>query len=145
MLSSPDKCPVCRGDFVNAKYLAKPCPLLSKNNFSFVESICNQVNFLQTDTDYPYHAYFQITSLYGELLFQKIDLLMYTASIEVNYVLDQTVITYLPKADIHCITLPNNNTPKQPEKITIQGKKVELDYPLLRKTINKIKTLAPFI
>lgn len=147
MLSSHERCPICQKDFVNAKYLAKPCAVINKTSLSYIESICNRSEWTSSPSPIPEHSFFQITSLYGELLFQKILFAHLNAEVEVNYVLDESVITYFPKADIHCITQINlSPSPfKMPEKVIVKRRRFDLDFPFLSKTINKIKTLAPFL
>lgn len=146
MLSSHEKCPVCLKDFHHAKYINKDCPIINQPKFSFVESICNRGIDFTIKTSYPPHTFFQLSSLYNEMLFQKVDFPDKNVWIEINYPLHQTVLVYTPKADIHCVTQPMViPTPVvQPEKL-ILNKLIDLDFPMLEKALNKIRVFAPFL
>ena len=73
------------------------------------------------------------------MLFQKVELTQQNVSLEINYVLHESVITYLPKLnrDIDTVVLP--------ERLVLATRLVELDFPFLEKSIKKMKTLANFL
>lgn len=137
MSCSHEKCPVCGKDLLHAKYLNQLCVVLSQKT-SFVESICNQVKELSDESEYPQHLFFQVTSLYGQLMYEKINFPSRNFEVEVNYikVSKQSVITYFNVA--------NSASTTPATKLEI-NRLLELDYPKLEKVIRKVKTLAPFL
>jgi hypothetical protein len=137
MSCSHEKCPVCGKDLLHAKYLNQLCVVLSQKT-SFVESVCNQMADPPDESVYPTHLFFQITSLYGALLYEKINFPYKSFEVEVNYtkIAKQSVITYFSP--------PNVLKSVPPTKLEI-NRLLELDYPKLEKVIRKVKTLAPFL
>jgi hypothetical protein len=85
----------------------------------------------------PSHVFFQITSLYNELLVEKICFPRDNFEIDVNYVLTSTILTYFNSS-----TLSNY---VENDKVVLKNRLVTLDYPDLIKARKKIKTLALFI
>jgi hypothetical protein len=134
MLSAHETCPICNKPLLFAKYINKDSGIMKKK-FSWAEGICNK------GIDNYQHVFFQISSLYGERLFEKISFAAKSCEIEVNYVDHYSQINYWPKVnqDIH------NASSSIPESVRIDNKLVDLDYPLLEKATNKIKTLALFL
>lgn len=136
MLSSHEKCPICGEEMKHAKYLNKKCLALNDKIICYVESICNRVE--DQEREYRRHLFFQVTTLYGELLMEKIQFPFDSIEIEVNYHKSQSIITYLPKPD-----------PYRPNAVPVDKVEIPrllvLDYPKLEKTINKAKTLVLFI
>jgi len=137
MINPHEICPVCHSNMIHSKHINKNCPLIEKDKFSYVESICNQSS-TDKNNDMPDHIFFQITSLYNELLLEKIHFPRPKDNFEitVNYVLASTILTYFNSS-----TLANY---KGNENV-ILNRIITLDYPDLIKARNKIKTLVLFI
>jgi hypothetical protein len=136
MLSSHEVCPICHREMKHAKYLNKECQALGGRRISFLESICNLVT--DEEQEYPRHTFFQVTTLYGERLMEKIQFPFDSIEVEVNYHKSQSIITYLPKSD------PYAPPVAQVDKIEMK-RLLSLDYPKLDKVIQKAKTLALFL
>lgn len=137
MLSSHEQCPICGRNFIHGKYLNKYCPVVEQI-ICYVESIYNHITQM-TNIEYPVHTYFQVSSLYGEMLYQKVHFPFKDMEVEVNYTKKLNTITYFSKSDIHStqISMP-------PDKIEIK-RILELDFPHLTKILNKAKTLVLFL
>src|SRR5271156_1631850 len=108
MSSSHEKCPVCGKDLLHSKRLNQLCIVLNMK-MSFVESVCNNVVEPPADEiEYPQHLFFQVTSLYGELLYEKINFPFKSFEIEVNYtkISKQSVITYFSVNANHTVPPP---------------------------------------
>lgn len=126
-----DFCPICNKQLKHIKRVYHPCPILNKPRLSFIESVCNISSNIENSTT---HQYYQISSMYLDLYFEKINFTQKSFEIEVNYVLSNTQISYFVKSG-HI-----------GEPTTIKYDYIfELDYPDLEKTLKKIKTLALFI
>ena len=125
-------CPICSKNLIHITRIRKPCVVLDEKNFSFVESICNHSDLADIGQGLPTHLYIQIVSLYGDLLYEKIDFPTKNYIIIVNYVSRSTELTY------YSLKLPTAKKIKFKKVIT-------LDYPELTKVKQKIKTLALFL
>ncbi len=125
-------CPVCKKDLIYSTYIRKPCVVLNEKNFSFVESICNHSDIADIGKNLPTHLYFQVASLYGDLLYEKVDFSGKSYSIIVNYVSHSTSLEYY-------------SLEKSTEKILLKNRLIIWDFPDLTKAHNKIKTLALFL
>lgn len=136
MIKAYETCPICHQAMIHSKRLNKSCPLIEKDKFSYVESVCNHTS-TDKNNDMPSHVFFQITSLYNELLVEKICFPRDNFEIDVNYVLTSTILTYFNSS-----TLSNY---VENDKVVLKNRLVTLDYPDLIKARKKIKTLALFI
>ena len=143
MLSSHEMCPVCKGELRHIKYINKACKIAGGKAMSFVESVCNNVGDLKSTSDIPIHQFFQVTSLYSERLFEKVEFPDQGRAVEVNYVLHESIMWYYPKPEFN-IQDPNTKAWTPPEKIAFK-RLLTLDYPKLEKTINKFNVLVPFL
>jgi hypothetical protein len=135
MLSSYEKCPICQREMKHAKYLNKKCHALDDKVICFVESICNLVE--DTEQEYRRHLFFQVTTLYGERLMEKVQYPFDALQIEVNYHKSQSVIYYLPKVDMSA-------QPASVDKIEVKSL-LTLDYPKCDRIIKRAKNLAYFL
>lgn len=144
MLSSHEICPICGKELLHSKKLNQSCAVVDHKKMSFVESICNTGS---NDIEHgsPAHIFFQITSLYGCLLFQKIHLANHNFEVDINYTKHTSTITYLPRQNIFDQKTQTWITNFQPEKVPLEEVLLDLDYPKLEKIIKKVKTLAPFL
>jgi hypothetical protein len=124
---------------MHVKYLARKCKIANDKVLSYVESVCNHVDFGADSPDYSYHQFFQVVSLYNDMLFQSIDFPDMGRRVEVNYVLNLSKIIYAPKVDIHATHW------SPPDILEFKGKLLDLDYPKLEKIRNKISVLIPFL
>ena len=79
------------------------------------------------------HLFFQISDLYGERLFEKINFPEKSVEIEVNYVLHLTTLNYFERPPY-----------TEFKTIKLENRLIELDYPDLKNIINKIKTIGLF-
>ena len=140
MLSSHETCPICKRGMIHSNKINKECLVLDNKKMSFVESICNQT---AVDNNVIQHVFFQITSLYGELLFTRVQLNNHALEITVNYPKHDSEIKYLTKAyfDHKTQTWSGGN----PESIKFDNTLLDLDFPDLSKTIKRAKILAPFL
>lgn len=129
MLTSYENCPVCNKRLRFFKRINTKCPLLAgTSKMSFLEGICNDpIGGIE-------HNFFQITSLYGEKLFEKIGILAINSEVEINYHLHKSVITYFSNK---AISYP-------PEKIEV-SKLIELDYSSIDAIANRIKKFKIFL
>lgn len=134
MLASHEVCPICNQPLLIGKYINKDSGIMKKK-FSWAEGICNK------GSDNYQHVFFQISSLYGERLFEKISFAEKHCEIEINYVSHSSQINYWSKPKEG----ETQSSSSLPESLLIPNKIVDLDYPLLEKAINKIKTLALFL
>lgn len=134
MLASRDICPICNKKLLIAKFINKDSGLFKKK-FSWTETICN------SGSDNYEHVFLEVSSIYGERLFEKISFASKACEIEVNYVEHYSQINYWAKPQDG----QQHSSSSLPEVLRIPNKLVELDYPLLEKATNKIKTLALFL
>lgn len=90
-----------------------------------------------------FHLFFQLSSKEGELLVEKITFPQLGREIEINYALNKTVLIYWvqPRFDAQTKKWVHG----EPAKVEIKDKLIPLDYPLLDKAVQKIKTLALFL
>ena len=134
-----ESCPICKCELMHSKYLARKCKIADDKVLSYIESVCSHVDFEAPSPDYPYHLFFQVVSLYNDILFQSIDFPDMGRRVEVNYVLHVSKIIYAPKVDVHATQW------SPPDILEFKGKLLDLDYPKLEKIRNKINTLIPFL
>jgi hypothetical protein len=145
MSSSHEVCPICSNELKHIKYLAKPCKIAGGKVMSFMESVCNNVP-AEPVPGQSGHLFFQVTSLYGQLLFESVQFLESDRWVGVNYLMSCSEFAYYPKADIHCITQPTPlSPPAKVERLEFKNKILELDYPNLEKIKNKMNVLVPFL
>lgn len=146
MSSSHETCPICHRELVHAKYLNRPCKIAGGQAMSFLESTCNNVDFSKPSPDYPFHLFFQVSSLYETKLFESVSFPDINRLVSVNYVTMTSEITYYGPSDTHFITSPHAPTTFTPPQIvTVKNKVLTLDYPKLEKIRDKIRILAPFL
>jgi hypothetical protein len=137
MLPSYEACPICQTDLKHRPMLNKPCPLIEKDKLSFVESVCN------SKPENTHHLYFQLTSLYKEMMCEIITFPTRGFVVEVNYVLHCSRITFWNKAK-YDDTL-GIWTEAIPDVVELDNKLITLDYPSLDKMIRKVTNLASFL
>jgi len=146
MLPSHEVCPICNKKIHHIKCISKKCPILNIDSLSFIESICNNVDttIIDKKIEHSIHLFFEITSLYGELLYMKVNFPYYNSGVdvEVNYSLHKSTITYFNKPIFDKNKFRIN---KFAEILVLENRLLELDFPTLEKTIKKIKTIAPFL
>ncbi|MFA6609046.1 MAG: hypothetical protein WCT07_04030 [Candidatus Paceibacterota bacterium] len=121
-----ETCPICNKSLIHSSKINKKCDVLEKNNFSFVESLCNHSNFVDIGDKLPTHLYLQVVSLYGDLLYEKISFPIKRYEISVNYVARTTKLIYS-------------------EKVINLKRVIQLDYPDLIIAKQKLKTMALFL
>lgn len=140
MLSSHETCPICNREMIHSKKINVPCLVVDNKKMSFVESICNQTVI---DNHVIEHVFFQITSLYGELLFTRVQLSNLALELTINYTKHNSEIKYLTKAHFdHKTQTWSGGTP---EAINFDNTLLDLDFPDLSKTIKRAQMLAPFL
>lgn len=130
MLPSRENCPVCNKQLQHIKRLNKPCVLINKPSLSYVESVCNTSN----SPDAVGHHYFQISSLYSELLYEKVGIYDINSEVSLVYPSHKTVVRLWPQ--------PFSN--QQSEQIEFPNI-WKLDYPKLEKISEKIKVIKAFL
>lgn len=133
MIKAHQTCPICNSEFVISKHVNERCVPLDMK-LSFIEYKCSQ----SKPYVLPKHSFFQITSLYGELLFEKIyfpknTIVIEDCDIKINYVAHDTIFSYFSNKEYR-----RTNS----EKVHIKNRLVSMDYPHLTKAINKLKSLA---
>ncbi len=143
MLSSHEICPICIRPLLHSKKINVTCAVVDNKKMSFVESVCNTHN-PDSKNDFPAHIFFQVTSLYGCMLYQKIHLTTYDCEVDINYTKHQSSITYLPKNKFDQKT-QTWLTDNKPETIPLEEIILDLDYPKLENVIKRVKNLAPFL
>ena len=144
MLSSHEKCPVCGKEMRHIKYLNKKCGVLNNQAVSFVESVCSDVIFakdMKKVEDYPYHQFFQVTSLYGDLYFQKVQFPDKNQEININYYTKKSEMIWYGSWKTDPVTGEDVTT--EPITASIDAI-IELDYPFLERTIRRFKSLLIF-
>lgn len=135
MSSSHEKCPVCYIEMQHSKHLDKPCKIAGGKKLSYLESVCNRIRDFDAPQNHPYHQYFQVTSLYGTVLFESIRFPDIGRMVSVNHITMKSEIIYFPSV----------GSPPGPGQ-TLEFKRIlELDYPKLEKIREKINVLAPFL
>lgn len=142
MLSSHETCPICGKGLLHSKKLNQPCAVVDNKKMSFVESICN-TNNTDINQEFPHHIFFQVTSLYGELLYQKIDLIKYNCEVDINYTSHSSQLKYLKPSRWNEGTQTWQGG--QIDVVPLENFLLDFDYPKLEKIIKKVKTLAPFL
>lgn len=149
MLSSHEKCPICGIELHHIKYLDKPCKIAGGKKLSYLESVCNKIiDFKDPNPDLPYHQYFQVTSLYGTILFESVQFTNIGRVVTVNHITMTSEIIYHPPGDRHSITNPTPYVPGPttlPQILEFKNRILSLDYPKLEKIREKINVLAPFL
>jgi hypothetical protein len=142
-MKSYENCPVCQRCLIHSKRICRKCTIARGQILSFVESVCNQCNnsdavlgLSKINHDLPNHIFFQVSSLYGNLLFEKVYFPPKCIEVEVNYVLSLSKLIYLPT---------NALSDRHFTEVVLNGYLIKLDYPLLEKTQKRIKTLAAFV
>lgn len=137
MLYSHEKCPVCGIELHHIKYLDRPCKIAGGKKLSYLESVCNKIiDFKDPNPDLPYHQYFQVTSLYGTILFESVQFTDIGRMISVNHITMTSEIIYFP---------PVGSAPGPGQTLEFKNQILDLDYPKLEKIRAKISTLALFL
>lgn len=139
MIPAHEICPICNEAIRHIKYINKTCHILDNKKMSFVESVCNQPDVMSDNKPYPIHLFFQVTSLYGELLYQKVQLITHNFEADVNYPLHKSSFLLMAKPDIYATTY----TP--PDIVKLDNRLLEFDFPNLEKLINKANTCKMFL
>lgn len=138
MIPAHEKCPICHCELRHSKYINKHCLVLNKK-ISYVESVCNQPDVMSDNKSYPIHLFFQVCSLYGELLYQKVQLITHYFEADINYPLHKSSILIFGKPDIYAtVAVP-------PDIINMDNRLLEFDFPQLEKLINKANTCKLFL
>lgn len=150
MLSSHEKCPICYQELRHSKRLNTPCKVAGGKKLSYLESVCNKIaDFNDPKPSLPYHQYFQVTSLYGTVLFESVHFTDIGRVVTVNHITMTSEIIYHPPVDRHCVTGPNippaPGPPIQSQILEFKNRILDLDYPKLEKIREKINVLAPFL
>lgn len=133
MLHSHEVCPICKKEFKNIKYLNKKCGIASGEVMSFLESICHN-STLDPKEDFP-HSFFQVSSLYGQILFQSIDFIDLGRRVEINYISNSSNILFWPN--------PTSNGDLK--TVHLENKILVFDFPYLEKIKEKTSTYALFL
>jgi hypothetical protein len=124
MLSSHKNCPICQA------------PLIEMiNRANTIISSCKQ--------DITFHSFGQVSSLERNLMVETIHFPQEEISIEVNYELNSTKMVYVKRPKWDSEKKKWQHSP--PDFVELKDRIIELDYPKLKKTINKIKSLAIFL
>jgi hypothetical protein len=118
---------------MHSKHLNRTCKIAGGKERSFLESVCNK-STLNPDDKFP-HQFFQVSSLYGQILFQSVHFLDVGRVVQVNYVSNSSEIMYWA---------PSGGEGK-PDILEFKNKIFEFDYPALEKIKNKTSVLAPFL
>ena len=135
MSSSHEKCPICYQEMQHSKYLNRSCKIAGGKKLSYLESVCNKVCDFDAPQWYPYHQYFQVTSLYGTILFESVHFSDVGRMVSVNHITMISEIIYFP--------LPSS--PPGPGHTLEFKRMLVLDYPKLEKIREKIDMLSPFL
>lgn len=121
------------------KYLNNPCQIAGGKKLSYLESVCNKIKDFDTPlAGYPFHQYFQVTSLYGTILFESVTFTDIGRFVSVNHITMTSEIMYYPKPGFDA-------APAQLLKLEFKNRVLNLDYPKLEKIQEKIRVLAPFL
>lgn len=153
VLSSHEKCPICNKELQHSKYLNSSCKIAGGKKMSYLESVCNKIaDFNEKNSPYPYHQYFQVTSLYGTMLFESVQFTDIGRVVTINHITMTSEIIYHPSEDHHFIPNPTNpsvyispSPPILPQILEFKNRIFTLDYPKLEKIREKINLLAPFL
>jgi hypothetical protein len=136
MSSSHKICPICEGQFDSNQHINEPCRELDKLSMTYTTDHCGGFYSPKKSEEFIRHIFWQISS-FEQLFYYGVQFPLIVlgggVNIEVNYVMWETVITYLNQDD------------ERDERIVVPQKLFEVDFPLCNKTINKIKTLSPFL
>jgi hypothetical protein len=138
MTPSHETCPICSGVLLNCKYLHHPCKIADNKRMSYIDSVCNDVYDVGR-RNWLVHQFFQVTSLYGDCLFESITFVKHGILVEVNYIKVVSTITY-SNSPKHSILFPQDAM----QKLEF-ARILELDYPKLENLLTKTKSLAPFL
>jgi hypothetical protein len=130
MLCSYNLCPVCGKNLIHYKRLNKKHDL-SDSKLSYVESICNYGG----DDPNTTHIFRQLTSLYGELLGEQLNIPLHYFEIKNNYIKSNTEVKLFKKTDAIDGT---------PDNITFK-KVIKINYHNMDKIINRIRTMNVFL
>lgn len=153
MSSSHEKCPICFIEMQHIKHLNEPCKIAGGKKLSYLESVCNRIrDFDDPKPTLPYHQYFQVTSLYGTMLFESVQFTDIGRVVTINHITMTSEIIYHPSEDHHFIPNPTNpsvyispSPPILPQILEFKNRIFALDYPKLEKIREKINLLAPFL
>lgn len=130
MLCSHKLCPVCGRNLIHSKKLNQKHDL-SDSKLSYIESICS-IGGSEPNTT---HIFRQLTSLYGELLGEQLNMPLHYFEIKNNYIKGCTEVQLFKKNDAI------NSTP---DNITFK-KIIKINYHNMSRLINRIKTMNIFL
>jgi len=136
-MKAHEKCPVCQRSLNSYTHLCNKCIVTGGQILSYIEYTCNSdiLNVLQGGPNNINHLFAQVSSLYGDLFFEKVYFPLKSIEVEVNYVLHLSKLIYLPKV----------NSNRDTTEVIVKGHLIKLDYPHLERAQKRIKNLAVFV